>query len=485
MASPSKQRSLKLNGSEWAWASSMRDLLAACNDRSSYANDSRNDSSGKLTDLTLENFELENGPAARIIQLLKMHSQTLETCCLVECSGHVDLVLTVALTTLPKLKTLSIIVGRISPMDFHPYASALGICLQSNNSVRQLSLKAGSNVFFTLSTVAARSLAHGLSQNSMLEIFDLIGCRFEEASTLPSLARGLRWSCLLEQVRIQYCFQSNGHVLGDTALAELLFAIGEHNRELKVLDLRGNQCVSAAITAVAKLLYRTSLQRLNLSSQCVRTAPNDQNEDGDDLDPGGQQSIRMDLSLLVAALSRTTTLRELDLRYNCLDDSDVAYLCAALKHNVSIQYLGLASNRISNVGISIMAAEISEFQGLRKIDMTNNRYDGQGLVELATAMKANESVETMQLDRVECNDPSLAQAGRCEAWKVIRYYADLNRSGRRHLNQKRGGRRITDALWPLILSRASTKFQDMTERTEREADIIFSFLRLYPTMVPR
>ena len=462
----------------------MREMLAACKDPSACDNDSCNDSSGALAELKLENFELENASAARIVQLLKMNSQTLERCCIFECTGHVDLVLTVALTTLPKLKTLSIVVGRMSPTDFDPCASALGVCLQSNVSLRQLSLKAGSNVFFTLSTSAARSLAHGLSQNSMLECFDLIGCRFEETSTLPSLARGLRRNCLLEQVRIQNCFQSNGHVIGDTALAELLFAIGEHNRRLQVLDLRGNQCVSAAIIAVAKLLYRTSLQRLNLSSQCVRTLSNDQNAD-DDYSYPGQQSIHMDVSLLVAALSRTNTLRELDLRYNCLDDSDVAYLCAALKHNVSIRWLRLANNQISNVGISIMAAEISEFQGLRKIDLTNNRYGVEGMVQLASAMQANECVESMQLDRVECNDLSLALEGKCAAWKVIRYYTDLNGSGRRYLNQKRGSLRIADTLWPLILFRASTKLQDMTERTEREASIVFSLLRQHPTMAPR
>jgi hypothetical protein len=472
----------------------MRDLLEACKYRP--ADDEEDGDSftgsGALMELKLEDFDLDTAAAARVIQLFQRHSQTLETLALDQCSGYVDLVVTIALTTLPKLKTLSLAIGRISPTGFDPYASALGVTLQNNNSMRQLTLKAGSNVFFTLSTEAARSLAHGLSQNSMLERFELIGCRFEDAFALTSLSRGLRTHCFLKQVCIKSCFQSNGHVLGDTAMAELLFAIGEHNRQLHMLDLRGNQCHSAAMTAVAKLLYRTSLRRLNLSSQCVRIASSDprhDNADGDDEDGddsySGQQNIFMDLSLLVAALGRTNTLRELELRYNCLDDSDVAYLAAALKQNTSIQYLGLASNRISNVGISILATEIPYFQGLRRLDLTNNQYDGNGLVELACAMRDNKSIESVQLDNTDCyaaSSSSRAQLDSIASWKVIRYYGDLNASGRRHLNQPSGGRRIIDALWPLVLSRASSKLQDTAERTEREADIFFAFLRHHPNI---
>lgn len=477
---------LKLNGNEWAWG--MRELLEAC--KIDHPADTSQEYEGfpktprGLTELRIEDFALDTAVTARLIELFQKHSNTLCTLTLDECTGHNDILLAVGLTSLQKLRSLTIIVGRISTTAFDSYANALGATLPRNDSLRQLTLKAGSNVFFTLSTNAAQSLAHGLSRNSALQQFSLIGCRFEESSALASLARGIRRHCFLKEVHLHSCFQSNGHVLGDASMAELLFAIGENNRQLQVLDLRGNQCLSASITAVAKLLYRTSIQRLNLSSQCVRVSPavrHHQEIEYDEDFASVDQDAFMDLSLIVAALSRTNTLQELDLRYNNLCDSDMPYIVASLKQNTSIQTIGLGNNSITNVGISILASELASINSLRHIDLTNNKYDRCGLIELAQAIKQNERIESFELD--DCPEVSVDgvnQEGSCFATRVIRYYTDLNASGRYHLNQLEGGHRFLDALWPLVLERASSKLRERADHQERKASIFYTILRRRP-----
>lgn len=469
---------LKLNGAEWALDSSMRDVAKACSVPSTSDNSENKNPWLSLKELKLEDFDLDTVVAAKIIQLLQRHSGSLEHFSFYECTGRVDLVVTVAMTILPKLKTLRIATGRISTSAFDPCASALGVTLQCNQTLQQLSLQSGSNVFFTLSTEAARSLSDGLAQNCMLERFELIGCRFAEASTLQSLARGLRKHCFLKQVRMQSCFQSNGHALDDTAIAELVLALGQHNRQLQVLDLTNNQCVSAGVAAISTLLDRTLLETLNLSCQCIVTSVNDHADNTDNHENVQDESTSisfLNLSLLVAALGRTNTLRHFELRFNQLIDSDMAYLAAALAHNTSIRYLGLSNNRISNVGLSILASRIPSMKGLQYLVLTNNLYDHNGLEELAEAMTENMSLETIELDR--CCSSSRGKQDVHTPFKMIRYYTDLNWSGRKYLHGQNHQQSVSPSLWPMVLARTNhTRFAN-TDGMGRQVDVLYSFLR--------
>ncbi len=476
-----KSSCLELYGAEWALDSSMREIAFACRISSKDNTTLQEDTFSPLTDLKLKDFDLNTTVAANIIQLFQKHSSSLQDLTLYECSGHIDLVLTVALTALPNLQTLRIATGRLSTAAFDPCANALGVALQGNQSLQQLTLQSGSNVFFTLSTEAARSLADGLAKNCRIEQFDLIGCRFADTSTLSVLAGGLRKYSLLKQVKIHSCFQSNGHALDDSSLAKLILALGQHNRQLEGLDLTGNQCLSVGIAALSTLLDRTKLRKLNLSCQCILTTDDGHHGRQDNYSTAnleGENSSHtfLNLSLLVAALGRNNTLQELELKFNQLSDSDMAYLAAGLTHNTSIRYLGLASNRIANLGLSILASRIPNMKGLKHLVLTNNQYDSKGLEEMACAMKDNVHLESVDLD--SCCLSSKEIQGTTPPWKTIRFYADLNWSGRRYLDRQNLPQSLSPGLWALVLSRTSQVLFEKSDGKERQADVLFTLLRL-------
>ena len=149
-ASSGPSRSLLLNGARWALNSSLRDLDAACRGESG------------LTYLKLDDCDLDTLVAGKCVKLLQKHAASLQHITLYESTGHVDLFLMMALTTLPKLTSLEIATGRLSVEAFDHCANALGVGLQGHQSLRKLTLQSGSNYFFALSPTASLTLADGL-----------------------------------------------------------------------------------------------------------------------------------------------------------------------------------------------------------------------------------------------------------------------------------------------------------------------------------
>jgi Ran GTPase-activating protein (RanGAP) involved in mRNA processing and transport len=272
------------------------------------------------------------------------------------------------------------------------------------------------------------------------------------------MARGLRDNGNLRTVRLRYCFAANGNALDDDTLAELIQSL-EYNLRLQTLDVSGNKCLVSGIAAIATVLDRTKLERLNLSSQCI------------------QSNESLNVSLLVAALARTTTLQTIDFRFNKLIDQDMAYLAASLSHNTSIQFLGLASNNITNTGLSILASRIPLMRGLKHIVLTNNLFDAYGADELAQALELN----YWSLERVDC-DPRLIECS-----PMLRYYPDLNFGGRRllhHHTQTSTSTMIRPGLWALVLERANAMLV-RENGIERCANILYYLLREGPALLER
>jgi hypothetical protein len=456
-------RSLELSGASWALEASIREL------REASACPKKNKSVDKLK---LTDFDIDTTLAATIIQVLRKHNNHknnedgdcddhcgVTELSLEECSGHVDIVVTAALTSsssLSGMESLSLSIGRLATAAFTPCAHALGVGLQLNTSLQKLVIQSGSNVFFTLSSEAATSLEQGLIGNSTLRTLHIQSCRFVESNSVRSLARGLRGHRFLKHVTLRSCFVANGRALEDVYMAELIRAL-EHNTDLISLDISGNKCLHHGIAALSSLLDRTRLKTLDLSCQCIM----DQQEDE-----------FMNLSLLVAALGRTSTLESIELRFNKLNDQDMAYLAAALTHNTSIQYVGLASNKITNTGISILASRIPLMKGLKELVLTNiNAFDQKGMLELARALELNWTVQ-----RVEC-DPTIP------SYKTIRYYADLNWGGRRFLLGNNYHTPVPPAVWPLVLARVNG-MQERENGKERQANILYCLLRQGPALFP-
>ena len=248
--------------------------------------------------------------------------------------------------------------------------------------------------------------------------------------------------------------------MDDASLADYILAALEDTPNLTTLDLSGNKCLQQSISALCPLLDRTKLQHLDLSLQSI-----DSNES-------------MNLSLLVAALGRTSTLRSIELQCNKITDQDMAYLAAALSHNTSIEYVGLSGNQITNTGISILASRVPNMMGLRTLVLTNNQFDSEGIKELSRSMEQNFTLETINID-LSSTTP--------EHYKQVQYYADLNWGGRWLLRQSTRQPNmppLKPAAWPTLLQRIGFHFQTKEYGRERQANVIYCLLRNGPALFP-
>jgi hypothetical protein len=438
---------LDLSGAAWAFEESIRELNAARTSKKS-------ETSKELQRIQLKDFDVDI-PLAAIISDLLRSKRTVKDLVLDQCCGHVDIVLTVALAdSSTHLESLTIATGNVASNFFCPSAHSLGVGLQINSTLRTIKLTAGSDVFFTMSAQAAHSLEHGMSRNTMLTTFHLENCRFEDKEVVHALSRGIRGHGLLRNVRLRSCFASNGHHVPDDWTALLIRGL-EHNPRLTYLDLSRNKCLQRSLSSLSTLMDRTQLRDLDLSCQCIE-----------------QNDEFMDLSLLVGALGRTSTLQSLELRFNKLTDRDMAFLAAALTYNTSIKHVGLGSNNIMNLGINILCSRIPSMTILQSLVLTNNGFDKEGAEDLVTAMKHN-----LVLEKVEC-DPAIPRS------KMIRYYSDLNWSGRRFVRPGNSEIPIQASLWPVVLARVSHLGNDKMSTQERHADVLYYLLREGPVLFP-
>jgi Leucine Rich repeat len=442
---------LDLSGAPWAFEESIRELKAAVLSTRS----ARSESSKALERIQLKDFDIDIPLAAIVVSLLRS-TRTVNDLVLDQCSGHVDIVLTVALASIAnELESLSIVTrGRgTTPNFFH----SLGVGLQVNSTLTTLKLQACPDGCFALSRQAAHSLEHGMTGNSTLTTFHLVNCRFEGRDAIQALSRGMQSLRSLRDVRLRSCFASNGHPLDDDSISILIRGL-QHNAQLTYLDLSRGKCLQRSLSSLSTLMDGSQLRSLDLSYQYI-----------------DREDEPMDLSSLVAALGRTSTLQSLELRFNKLTDRAMAFLAAALTYNTSIQYVGLAGNNISNLGISILSSKIASMPVLQNLILTSNGFDVKGARELVTAMKEN-----FVLRRVEC-DPVIP------CFKTIRYYADLNWSGRRFFRRRNGGIPIQASLWPVVLARVSNLGNDKNDKKstkERQAGVLFYLVRKGRVLFP-
>jgi hypothetical protein len=157
--------SLQLSGLYYDLENSLEELRKAC---------LRSD----IKSLELSDFEIEVSVAADCVNFLRKHASILKDVSFRECCGHIDIVITLCLTSLARLESL-----KISTSAFGKCAHSIGVGLLTNSTLKRLELNSGSKAFFTLSTEAARSLEQGLS-GSCLEKFYLAYCRFETLAAI-------------------------------------------------------------------------------------------------------------------------------------------------------------------------------------------------------------------------------------------------------------------------------------------------------------
>jgi len=223
---------------------------------------------------------------------------------------------------------------------------------------------------------SAEALAAGLAHpKCFLAVIRLMDCglkpgTFDFVSTLDILARGLQKSRVVE-LNVRY----NG--LDGSSSAKTLQTIISRCTTLERLDLRNNELRSGISFVAAALEYTSSLQDLLLW------------ENGID-DKG--------LLALSQGLRRNRSLRFLDLSYNPLANPDAfSTFKEAIISHPTLTVLALASTKMDSIGAVAMAEVLPENRRLRRLNLANNSVGLAGLMALNLAMKMNNSLISIEL----------------------------------------------------------------------------------------
>jgi Ran GTPase-activating protein (RanGAP) involved in mRNA processing and transport len=284
---------------------------------------------------------------------------------------------------------------------------ALGMGLQVNSKLKCLRLTT------TFSTQGMAALVEGLKADSTsLEILDFSWSTIDEDG-VRELAVGLSENKSLVDLQFMGCS------LRDHQVALLVDSLLSQHSKLQRLDFNGNK---------AGLLASASFANLLRSSRTIST-----------LDVSFQACDEpLEMEVIAAALSVNTSLRMLNLSNCAISNEDAETLCRVLcESNTTLVELLLARNKIDDEGIASLAELLPQMDSLKRLSLWGNPFENEGAKALAEGLSANFTLEEVDLFR---NFPCSEQ---------ITYYTTLNRGGRRLMNDNRAPL----GLWPLVLER--------------------------------
>jgi hypothetical protein len=384
--------------------------------------------------LTFNSIEFDEAIVKAVVDLLNCDFRKWERINFINCSGPVDAILANALA-LDTVHALELVDAGNDASK--PLVKALGRGLLNNTSISILRLRVG---FFD----TPASLTRGIAMNRNLHELDVSGSWFR-GNSVPALADTLRKNETLRVVCLKFCG------LTDCEIAQLVEAMSS-NTSLQGLEIGQYSCGPLTLAAVGKLLENNNITWLRIRHQSLR------------------QDQTPDLSELANKLASNTSLKSLDLSLTKLDPAGMACLGLALQTNSSLQYLILNHCGISAHGIRSFSVFLPHMRGLKTLKLTGNPIEDNASDGLIEGVRSNH-----ELEDIYCSNLS----------KEIRYFLDLNRSGRRLLFASRNT--ISSALWPLVLERANKKIMlrvanngrddDRRGSGERLANVLYSFLR--------
>ncbi|XP_073350799.1 NACHT, LRR and PYD domains-containing protein 3-like isoform X1 [Pagrus major] len=196
--------------------------------------------------------------------------------------------------------------------------------------------------------------------NSPLTELHLLNSLFVSNAT-PMLIDGLmNCQCKLEALSL------SGHGYGGDLLGSFVTAIKSIFSNLRELELSGNILGDALSSVFSDGLG--NLEKLRLNRNCGIT--------------------QICKELVTALVSKPCSLRELELSYNIVEDSEMEILCTGLMStNCNLAVLSLSHNRLTEKGCKMLASALSSKPSyLTELDLSYNDLQDSGVMELCNAL---------------------------------------------------------------------------------------------------
>jgi Ran GTPase-activating protein (RanGAP) involved in mRNA processing and transport len=225
----------------------------------------------------------------------------------------------------------------------------------------------------------ARCLSEALLVNSTLTALD-IGTNAIGDAGAHDLARGLACNNVLTMLDL------TGNAIGPAGASSLGTMLAQ-NRALRHLNLGSNRICAPGLRELAHgLANNITIKSLHLwrNSLLLSSVGPDSS-----FDETGFQA-------LVAALTSNSTVTQLDLRQNLLDDQCMRDLAPILRKNTLVS-LSLASNLFSWTGTRDLIAALGLSSALRSLDLSNNSLGSRGALIVATFLESNTTLTALEM----------------------------------------------------------------------------------------
>jgi Ran GTPase-activating protein (RanGAP) involved in mRNA processing and transport len=277
-----------------------------------------------------------------------------------------------------------------------------------------------------LSEGSSRLLAEALDSSNGCSVTRLCMQKssFSNSQAVEALAQGgFQKNRSLESLDLSYCR------LRDDDLKVIMKTLPP---TIQVLDLALNYCRSDGMAAIVAILLQEDhgLESLNLTNQHP-----------------GEFGGTLDLSLLGLAVMSNHVLRHLDVSFNLLTTNDLSNLVAALSKNTTLESINLMSNQLDDHTMLLIGNYLPRMRGLQKLTITANRFGEDGANALLQGLMTNVYLAELSMPRG------------FDASDGIDYYLALNRGGRRLLLEKKRESIVPLGLWSLIFERVNSLYQ--------------------------
>jgi hypothetical protein len=301
-----------------------------------------------------------------------------------------------------------------------------------------------------LNVASSHAIATGFKYNRSVSELRLRRCRFGDggdSNTVGLIGSGIQGNTAIESISLEQCSLQDGQV------ADFVGCLRQCT-SLTKLSVEGNACRDRSMNEIDLLLREISVQSLSLHYQRL------------------EEHERLDITPIAGCLhGQNSALKFLDLSRNALGDHDVALLMdGLLDDNQSLMTLHLDQNLITNDGARTIAEALPQLSpSLKTLALPENLLDGDGAELLLNSIKHQMYMETLIL-------PS----GITPTQRLIRWYGNLNRGGRRLFSTPRD---VAMSLYPLVIERVNNLGPSHSWNPELAApETIYGFLRFGPIL---
>ncbi len=256
---------------------------------------------------------------------------------------------------------------------------ANGLCcieaLGKNTGLVKLSLQKCS---LEVTAVSGPQVEKGLSQNKTLRELDL-GMNPLHAPGIRYIASGLRHNEGLEKLSLRRC--SGLRVIEDSGALDMLQRMLCDNTTLKELDLSETHIGAAGLDYLAKgMTMNKAIVKLVLQ-RCSLAVTED----------NGPSLGHM--------LHENTTLEELILAANSVNEFGLGYIARGLRHNSTLLKLSLRSCglEITNATRQVILGMLKDNSSLEELNLSYNEISDEGLMIVGEGLTSNEHLKTLNL----------------------------------------------------------------------------------------